>query len=36
MNIFKKIVGKPERGRTLGRPRHRLEHNIKMDLIVVL
>jgi len=26
------LVGKPERRRTLGRPRHRWEDNIKMDL----
>jgi len=25
-------VGKPERKRPLGRPRHRLKYNIKMDL----
>jgi hypothetical protein len=26
------LVGKPEGKRPLGRPRHRLEDNIKMDL----
>ena len=26
------LVGKPEGKRLLGRPRHRLEDNIKMDL----
>jgi hypothetical protein len=26
------LVGKPERKRPLGRPRHRWEDNIKMDL----
>jgi hypothetical protein len=26
------LVGKPEEKRTLGRPRHRWEDNIKMDL----
>ena len=26
------LVGKPERKRPLGRPRRRLEDNIKMDL----
>jgi hypothetical protein len=26
------VVGKPEGKRTLGRPRHRWEDNIKMDL----
>jgi len=26
------LVGKPERQRPLGRPRHRWEDNIKMDL----
>jgi hypothetical protein len=25
-------VGKPEGKRPLGRPRHRCEHNIKLDL----
>jgi hypothetical protein len=26
------LVGKPERKRTMGKPRHRWEDNIKMDL----
>jgi hypothetical protein len=29
---YKVSVGKPEGRRTLGRPRHRWEDNIKMDL----
>ena len=29
---YKVLVGKPERSRPLGRPRRRLEDNIKMDL----
>jgi hypothetical protein len=29
------LVGKPERRRLLGRPRHRWEDNIKMDLLEV-
>ena len=30
--VHKVLVGKPEGRRPLGRPRHRLEDNIKMDL----
>jgi len=30
--VYKVLVGKPEGRRTLGRPRHRWEDNIKMDL----
>ena len=30
--IYKDLVGKPEGKRPLGRPRHRGEDNIKMDL----
>jgi len=30
--IFRVLVGKPEGKRSLGRPRHRWEDNIKMDL----
>jgi len=30
--VHKVVVGKPERKRPLGRPRHRWEDNIKMDL----
>jgi hypothetical protein len=29
---YRILVGRPEGKRTLGRPRHRLEDNIKMDL----
>ena len=29
---YKALVGKPEGRRPLGRPRHRWEDNIKMDL----
>jgi hypothetical protein len=31
-NAYRVIVGKPEGRRLLGRPRHRLNDNIKMDL----
>jgi len=30
--VHRVLVGKPEGKRQLGRPRHRWEHNIKMDL----
>jgi hypothetical protein len=30
--VHRVLVGKPERKRPLGRPRHRWEDNIKMDL----
>ena len=30
--MYKVLVGKPEEKRSLGRPRHRWEVNIKMDL----
>ena len=30
--IYRILVGKPEGKRPLGRPRHRWEDNIKMDL----
>ena len=30
--VHRVLVGKPEGKRTLGRPRHRCEDNIKMDL----
>ena len=30
--VHRVLVGKPERKRSLGRPRRRWEHNIKMDL----
>jgi hypothetical protein len=29
--IYRVLVGKPEGKRPLGSPRHRWEHNIKMD-----
>jgi hypothetical protein len=31
-NAYRIFVAKPERRRPLGRPRHRFENNIKMDL----
>ena len=31
-NAYRKLVGKPEGKSPLGRPRHRWEDNIKMDL----
>jgi hypothetical protein len=31
-NAYMVLVGKPERKRTLGRPTHRWEVNIKMEL----
>ena len=30
--VHRVLVGKPEGNRSLGRPRHRWEDNIKMDL----
>jgi len=30
--VYRVLVGKPERKRPLGRPRRRVEENIKMDL----
>ena len=33
--MYRVLVGKPERKRSLGRPRSRREDNIKMDLQVV-
>jgi hypothetical protein len=30
--MYKDLVAKPERKRPLGRPRHRWEYSIKMDL----
>ena len=30
--VYRVLVGKPEGKRPLGRPRHRWEHNIRMDL----
>jgi hypothetical protein len=32
-NVCRLLVGKPEGKRPLGRPRHRLIDNIKMDLL---
>jgi hypothetical protein len=34
-NAYNILVGKPEGTRSLGRPRPRLEDNIRMDLIAV-
>jgi hypothetical protein len=31
-SVYRVLVGKPEGKRTLGRPRHRWEDNIEMDL----
>jgi len=31
-SVYGVLVGKPERKRPLGRPRHRREDNIEMDL----
>jgi hypothetical protein len=31
-NVYKILVGKPDGKMPLGRPRHRWEHNIRMDL----
>jgi hypothetical protein len=31
--VYRVLVGKPEGKRPLGRPKHRWEENIKMDLI---
>jgi len=31
-SVYRVLVGKPEGKRQLGRPRHRWEDNIKMDL----
>jgi len=30
--VYRVLVGKPEGKRSLGRPRHRWEDNVKMDL----
>jgi hypothetical protein len=32
-NVYKMLVGKPEGKRPLGRPRHRWEDNIRMDVM---
>jgi hypothetical protein len=34
-NAYKILVGKPEMKRPLGRPRHRWEDNIRMDLMEI-
>jgi hypothetical protein len=31
-DVYRVLVGKPEEKKPLGRPRHRWEDNIKMDL----
>jgi hypothetical protein len=31
-NASKSLVGKPERKRTLGRPRHKWEDNVEIDI----
>jgi 3-phenylpropionate/cinnamic acid dioxygenase small subunit len=33
--VFRLLVGKPERKRPPGRPRHRRIYNIKMDLLEI-
>jgi len=33
--VYRVLVGKPEGKRSLGRPRHRWEYNIKKDLLKV-
>jgi hypothetical protein len=35
-NAYNILVGKPEGGRPLGRPRHRWEDSIRMDLREIL
>jgi len=30
--VYRVLVGKPERKRPLGRPKHRWDDNVKMDL----
>jgi hypothetical protein len=34
-NVYRLLVGKPERKRPLGRPRRRWINNIKMDLVEI-
>jgi hypothetical protein len=34
-NVYRLLVGKPERKRQLGRPRYRWIDNIKMDLLEI-
>jgi hypothetical protein len=31
-NVYKVLIGKPEKKRPLGRPRHRWEDGMRMDL----
>ena len=31
-SVYRVLVGKPERKRPLGRPRHTWKHNVNMDL----
>jgi hypothetical protein len=31
-NVYKSLVKRPQRKRKLGRPRHRWDNNIKIDL----
>jgi hypothetical protein len=31
-DVYRDLVGKPEKKRPLGRPRHRHENNIRVDL----
>ena len=35
-NAYRILVGKPERKRSLGRPKRRWQDNIKMDLMKVV
>jgi hypothetical protein len=35
-NAYRKLVGKPEGKRPLGRPRYRWEDKIKMDLRIII
>jgi hypothetical protein len=34
-NVYRLLVGKPERKRPIGRPRRRWIHNIKMDILEI-
>jgi hypothetical protein len=35
-NAYKMLIGNPEGKRQLARPRHRKDHNIKMELGVIV
>jgi hypothetical protein len=35
-DVYRVLVGRPEGKRPVGRPRHRWEDNIKMDLRAIL